>query len=81
MRDAKDILRRVELLDAQIDYKLQEIDRLWAMVTGWLPCCGQVPRMRTRRRRYLPQCFLIRPTTATGIFGNIDIIAKDKIST
>ena len=33
MSDAKEILRRVELLDAQIDYKLQEIDRLWAMVT------------------------------------------------
>ena len=33
MSDAKEILRRVELLDTQIDYKLQEIQRLWAMVT------------------------------------------------
>lgn len=32
-------------------------------------------------QRYLPQSFLIRPTTATGIFGNINIIAKGKIST
>ena len=29
-------------------------------------------------RQYLPQAFLIRPTTATGIFGNINIIAKGK---
>lgn len=29
----KEILQRVELLDTQIDYKLQEIQRLWAMVT------------------------------------------------
>lgn len=32
-------------------------------------------------QRYLPQAFLIRPTTATGIFGNINIIGKGKIST
>lgn len=32
-------------------------------------------------QRYLPQSFLIRPTTATGIHGNINIIAKGKIST
>lgn len=27
---------------------------------------------------YLPQSFLIRPTTATGIFGNINVIGKGK---
>lgn len=32
-------------------------------------------------QRYLPQSFLIRPTTATGIFGNINIIAKGKLKT
>lgn len=32
-------------------------------------------------QRYLPQAFLIRPTTATGILGNINIIGKGKIST
>ena len=31
-------------------------------------------------QRYLPQAFLIRPTTATGIFGNINIIGKGKIA-
>lgn len=30
-------------------------------------------------QRYLPQCYLIRPTTATGINGNINIIAKGKV--
>lgn len=30
-------------------------------------------------RYYLPQCYLIRPTTATGILGNINIIGKGKI--
>lgn len=29
-------------------------------------------------QKYLPQAFLIRPTTATGIFGNINIIGKGK---
>ena len=29
-------------------------------------------------RQYLPQAFLIRPTSATGIFGNINIIGKGK---
>lgn len=33
MSNAKAILKRVELLDTQIDYKLQEIQRLWDMVT------------------------------------------------
>lgn len=32
-------------------------------------------------RQYLPQAFLIRPTSATGIFGNINIIGKGKIAT
>lgn len=31
-------------------------------------------------QKYLPQSFLIRPTTATGIFGNINIIGKGKLS-
>lgn len=30
-------------------------------------------------QRYLPQSFLIRPTTATGIHGNINIIGKGKL--
>lgn len=30
-------------------------------------------------KTYLPQCYLIRPTTATNINGNINIIAKGKI--
>lgn len=29
---------------------------------------------------YLPQSYLIRPTTATGIYGNINIIGKGKLS-
>ena len=28
---------------------------------------------------YLPQCYLIRPVTATGIYGNINIIGKGKL--
>lgn len=32
-------------------------------------------------QRYLPQSFLIRPNTATGIMGNINIIAKGKVLT
>lgn len=31
-------------------------------------------------QQYLPQSFLIRPTTATGILGNINIIGKGKLS-
>lgn len=31
-------------------------------------------------QKYLPQAFLIRPTTATGIFGNINIIGKGKLA-
>lgn len=31
-------------------------------------------------QNYLPQSFLIRPTTATGIYGNINIIAKGKLA-
>ena len=30
-------------------------------------------------QRYLPQSFLIRPTTATGIYGNINIIGKGRL--
>lgn len=30
-------------------------------------------------QRYVPQCYLIRPTTATGIHGNINIIGKGKL--
>ena len=30
-------------------------------------------------KQYLPQCYLIRPTTATGIHGNINIIGKGKL--
>ena len=29
---------------------------------------------------YLPQCYLIRPVTGTGIFGNINIIGKGKLA-
>jgi hypothetical protein len=32
-------------------------------------------------QKYLPQSFLIRPTSATGIYGNINIIGKGKLST
>ena len=32
-------------------------------------------------QKYVPQCYLIRPSTATGIFGNINIIAKGKVKT
>ena len=28
---------------------------------------------------YLPQCYLVRPTTATGIYGNINVIGKGRI--
>lgn len=31
-------------------------------------------------RQYLPQSYLIRPTTATGIHGNINIIGKGKLA-
>ena len=30
-------------------------------------------------QKYLPQCYLIRPTTASGIYGNINIVGKGKI--
>ncbi|MBR5583057.1 MAG: hypothetical protein IKW21_00855, partial [Lachnospiraceae bacterium] len=33
----------------------------------------------TTARQYLPQCYLIRPTTGTGIHGNINIIGKGKL--
>lgn len=33
----------------------------------------------TTAQGYLPQCFLIRPTTATGIYGNINIVGKGKL--
>jgi hypothetical protein len=29
---------------------------------------------------YLPQCYLIRPVTGTGIYGNINVIGKGKLS-
>ena len=31
-------------------------------------------------QQYVPQAFLVRPTTATGIYGNINIIGKGKLS-
>lgn len=31
-------------------------------------------------QKYVPQAFLVRPTTATGIYGNINIIGKGKLS-
>lgn len=30
-------------------------------------------------RQYLPQCYLIRPVTGTGIHGNINVIGRGKI--
>ena len=33
----------------------------------------------TTAQKYLPQCFLIRPTTATGVYGNINIIGRGKL--
>lgn len=30
-------------------------------------------------QRYVPQAYLIRPTSATGIYGNINIIGRGKI--
>ena len=30
-------------------------------------------------QRYVPQCYLIRPVTGTGIYGNINIIGKGKL--
>ena len=32
-------------------------------------------------QKYVPQAFLMRPTTATGIYGNINIIGKGKLLT
>lgn len=29
---------------------------------------------------YLPQCYLIRPVTGSGIFGNINIVGKGKLA-
>lgn len=34
----------------------------------------------TTAQQYVPQAFLMRPTTATGIYGNINIIGKGKLS-
>ena len=31
-------------------------------------------------QNYLPQCYLIRPVTGTGIYGNINIIGKGKLA-
>lgn len=33
----------------------------------------------TTAQKYLPQCFLIRPTSATGVYGNINIIGRGKL--
>lgn len=30
-------------------------------------------------QRYVPQCYLIRPSTAAGVFGNLNIIGKGKV--
>lgn len=30
-------------------------------------------------RQYVPQCYLVRPTAGTGIYGNINIIGKGKL--
>jgi hypothetical protein len=30
-------------------------------------------------QRYLPQCYLIRPVTGSGIYGNINVIGKGKL--
>ena len=34
----------------------------------------------TTAQSYLPQCYLIRPVTGTGIFGNINIVGKGKLT-
>ena len=34
----------------------------------------------TTAQKYLPQCYLIRPVTGTGIYGNINIIGKGKLA-
>lgn len=34
----------------------------------------------TTAQSYLPQCYLIRPVTGTGIYGNINIIGKGKLA-
>jgi hypothetical protein len=34
----------------------------------------------TTAQSYLPQCYLIRPTTGTGIYGNINIVGRGKLS-
>lgn len=33
----------------------------------------------TTAQKYVPQCYLIRPVTGTGIYGNINIIGKGKL--
>lgn len=33
----------------------------------------------TTAQKYAPQCYLIRPVTGTGIYGNINIIGKGKL--
>lgn len=33
----------------------------------------------TTAQKYLPQCYLIRPVTGTGIYGNINIIGRGKL--
>ena len=40
-------------------------------------CWAYSPDAETAQK-YLPQCYLIRPTTATGIHGNINVFAKGK---
>jgi hypothetical protein len=34
----------------------------------------------TTAQSYLPQCYLIRPVTGSGIYGNINIIGKGKLA-
>jgi hypothetical protein len=34
----------------------------------------------TTAQSYLPQCYLIRPTTGSGIYGNINIVGRGKLS-
>lgn len=31
-------------------------------------------------QKYLPQCYLIRPVTGSGIYGNVNIVGKGKLS-
>lgn len=35
----------------------------------------------TTAQSYLPQCYLIRPVSGSGIHGNINVIGKGKLKT